>query len=93
LSFTTTAWSSQIQGSERKASLEIGNALDLAGHQHRAIDQVARLALLGDHDPLPVEILTARWRQMELGAGREDDLAVSPGLIMPSSPPWWSLCP
>src|SRR5215218_309300 len=65
---------------EREALLKVGNALDLAGYQHRAIDQEARLALLGDLDPLAVEILAARWWEVQLGARREDYLAVSPGL-------------
>src|SRR5829696_4984320 len=65
---------------EREALLKIGNALDLAGHQHRAIDQKARLALLSDLDPLAGEVLAARWWEVKLGTRREDDLAISPSL-------------
>ena len=88
---TTIAWSSWIQGSgsqepPRRASppgrprSNGGDALDLAGDEHGAVDQQARAALLADRDALALQVAAARGRQAQLAPAGEDHPPFAPGV-------------
>ncbi len=65
---------------EREALLEVREPIDLARHQHRAVEEQRGTRVL-DHLPtLAIEVLMARRRHPDLLAVGEHDLALPPGI-------------
>ena len=62
-----------------EAGLELGDPGDLAGDQHLAVEQQGGAALLHHLQALGLQVGPAGRGQVELGPGREGDLAVPPG--------------
>jgi hypothetical protein len=67
---------------DREPLLEVGHALDLTGYQDGVVHQERLASLLDQLEALGFDVRAARWRQTELGPGREDNLALAPGFGM-----------
>src|SRR5947209_3887460 len=65
---------------DRKATLELGDPLDLSGNQNGAIEQQAVRALLDHLKPLRLKILTARRRQSQLAARGKGNSSLAPSI-------------
>jgi len=66
----------------REASLVLGHPLNLAGHEHRVVEQQRLTPFFHQVESLRLEVRAAWRRQADLGSGRQDHLALAPGLGM-----------
>src|SRR5207248_8502324 len=65
---------------DRKATLELGDPLDLPGDQNRAVEQQAVRALLDHLKALGFKIVTARRRQSQLTSRGKRDSPFAPSI-------------
>jgi len=65
---------------DRKATLELGDPLDLSGDQNRAVEQQAVRALLDHLNALGLKIVTAGRRQSQLTARGKRDSPLTPSV-------------
>src|SRR5205823_4071118 len=63
---------------DRKALLERSHPLHLPGDEDGRVEKQRLSRLLNHLDALAFEVAPARRRNLQLGAGREDDLAFPP---------------
>src|SRR5215475_10728691 len=72
--------SPRVRVMDRETLLERGEPLHLTGDEHGRVEEERRSRLLDHLDPLRFEVEPARRRKQEFSTGREDDLALPPGL-------------